>query len=102
MCVFRKVHASRLFKRVLDAEAARANGDRTALKQAYWTAEMATRAFLWHKDSKSLYYYVYKWIVTDFCLKYGFKVRELILQKDALKPWLRKAAAGRQSTSAQM
>ena len=45
----------------------------------------------------------YKWLVTDFCLVYGFKVRELIRNNEALGPWLRKGAANQQqSTSAQI
>ena len=102
-CVFRKINASRLFKRTLDAEAARANGNRAALMQAYWTAESTTRAYLNHEKYDSLYHYIYKWLVTDFCLAHGFKVRQLIRNNDALGHWLRKAVGDQeQSTRAQM
>ena len=97
--LFRKILASRLFARTLDAEAATAR-NKLALVHAFQAAEEATQRFLNHKAQDKVYYYVYKWLVTDFCIKYGFRIGKLITRKNALNSvWLRPSASVAQSTT---
>ena len=97
--LFRRIHASRIFAQKLNEEAKNARS-KWELKSAFEAAEEATRRFLNHKTMDKLYYYVYKWLVTDFCTKYGFSIRKLIKRTSAIKRcWLRPSVNVAQSTT---
>ena len=51
---------------------------------AFEAAEAASRRVLNHDALYKIWYYVYKWLITGFCIKYNFRIRELIKPKSAL------------------
>ena len=87
---FRKPHATRVFARVLQEEAAKASkDDDPALIEAFNAAQEAARVYLNHQSLDKIYYYIHKSIVTEFCLKYGFRIRQLLTETQTNRNWKR-------------
>ena len=85
---FRKLHATRVFARVLQEEAAKTTNNAKLIK-AFNAAQEAARVYLNHQSFVKIFYYINKRVVTEFCLEYGFRLRELLTEKQNKLNWLR-------------
>ena len=85
---FRKLHATRVFERVLNDEAAKATSD-AELVEAFNATQESARAYLNHQSLDIIFYYIHKRVVADFCRRYGFRLRQLLTVPQINLNWLR-------------
>ena len=85
---FRKLHATCVFARVLQEDAAKA-ANNAELIAAFNAAQEAARVYLNHQSLDKIYYYIHKSIVVEFCVDYGFRLRQLLTNAQLKLNWLR-------------
>ena len=85
---FRKLHATCVFARVLQEEAAKATNN-AELIAAFNAAQETARVYLNHQLLDKIYYNIHKSIVIVFCVDYGFRLRQLLTNAQLKLNWLR-------------